>query len=86
MTLSQAYGVERYEGTESFLGRREYPPRGAAIATPVATDPQYVCGAATGGGTRRQKSRQDTRPTDDCAGMHTAEKNEKIRSQGQFVS
>jgi hypothetical protein len=40
-------------------------------------EPQYVLGAATRVGTRIQKSRQDTRPTDDCAGVHTAEKNSK---------
>jgi len=40
-----------------------------------------VFGAATWVGTRIQKSSQDTRPTADDAGVYTAEKNEKIRSQ-----
>jgi len=52
----------------------------------VATAPQYVCGAATFGwhlGTEI-KSGHST----DCwrRGGHTAEKNAKVRSQGEFVS
>jgi hypothetical protein len=37
----------RYEGTDTFLGRRRPPPRLAALATSRATEPQYVCGAGT---------------------------------------
>jgi hypothetical protein len=69
--------VERYEDTALLLGRRGYPPCGSAIITSVLMAPQYVCGAATWGGTRIQNSRQDTRPTADCAGVHTAEKHAK---------
>jgi hypothetical protein len=46
-TLRQAYGIGRYEGTPSLLGRRADPPRGAAIVTHVMMAPHYVCGAAT---------------------------------------
>ena len=62
--------------------------RNAALQSPHpgATEPHYVCGATTWVGPRRQTARQDTRPTDDCAGMQTAEKMEKIRSQGECVS
>jgi hypothetical protein len=49
-------------------------------------EPQYVCGAATSVGTRIRKFSQDTGPTADDAGIDTAEKNLKIRSQEQFVS
>ena len=38
--------IGRYEGTTLLLGRRGEPPCGAAIATKMATAPQYVCGAA----------------------------------------
>jgi hypothetical protein len=73
-TRSPAYGVGRYAGTASLLGRSAAPPRGSAIVTAVPTEPPYVCGAAPAVGTRRQQARQDPRPTDDGAGMHTAEK------------
>ena len=59
---------------------------GSAIVTQVATEPQYVCGAAMLGCARAQKSRQNTTPTADCAGTPQAEKNRKIRSQEQCVS
>ena len=36
-------GVGRYEGTETFLGRRDPELAGTALA--LAADPQYVCGA-----------------------------------------
>ena len=69
--------VGRSEGTAFLLGRRGSPPCGAAIVTAVMMAPQYVFGAATWVGTRRPQSRQDTRPTADCASVHTAEKNSK---------
>jgi hypothetical protein len=85
MPRSQAYCIGRYEGTQSFLGRSAEPPRGSARATKVATEPQYVFGAATWVGTRIQKASQDPRPTDDCAGIHTAEtKFEKSAPRGSL--
>jgi hypothetical protein len=86
MLLSQAYCIGRYEGTPSFLGRREEPPRGSAIVTHVTMEPQDVCGAATSGCPRARKASEDTRPTANLAGVDTAEQNEDIRSQEQFVS
>ena len=56
------------------------------MATAVAIEPQYVFGAVTLAGTCARKLSQNTTPTDDYAGDHPAEKNEEIRSQGQFVS
>src|SRR5262249_2681570 len=68
--------IGRYEGTESLRGRRGYPQRCAAITTQVVTAPQDVCGAARCVGTCARKSRQNTRPTVDCARPWKAENNE----------
>jgi hypothetical protein len=76
--------IGRDEGTLSFLGRRGMQPCYSAMVAQVIMEPQYVCGAATLGCTRRRKSRQDTRPTDDCAGMHTAEKTKQTALRGSL--
>src|SRR5262249_2030068 len=68
--------IGRYAGTESLRGRRGYPQRCAAITTQVVTAPQDVCGAARCVGTCARKSRQNTRPTVDCARPWKAENNE----------
>ena len=50
----------------------------------MAMDPQEVFGAATWVGTRRQKSRQDTRPIDDCAGTWKRKKKKKTAHRGSL--
>jgi hypothetical protein len=55
------------------------------MATEVAIEPQYVCGAAALAGTWAQQSRQHTTPTADGAGARKAEKKANNRSQGKFV-
>jgi len=58
---------------------------GTSLPSPAkATEPQYVCGAATLGRTCAQKSRQDMRPTVDCAGTWKAEKKQKTAYRGSL--
>jgi hypothetical protein len=62
------------------------PQRCSALAPPVATEPQYVCGAATPGGHLTRESKQNPPLTADCARPWTADKNVKIRAQEECVS
>jgi hypothetical protein len=73
-TTQPALCIGRYAGTALVLGRRGSHQWCSAIAMKVATEPPYVCGAATLVGTWARKSRQDTRPFATCAGTTKAEK------------
>jgi hypothetical protein len=64
----------RDEGTPCVRGRSGAHHRGAALAMPVATAPQDVCGAATWVGPWARPSRQDTRPFAADAGTTKAAK------------
>jgi hypothetical protein len=50
----------------------------------MASEPQYVFGAATAGH-QHGKSRQNTLPMATDAGIHQAEKTKKNRSEDTFV-
>ena len=74
--------VGREAGTTFVLGRSGDPPGGAARVPAGTRAPPAVVGAATRLGTRIQQSPQDPRPTDDCAGVHTAGKNSETPRSG----
>ena len=52
----------------------------------MAVDPQEVFGAVHDRRTSRAKPSQNTLPEDACNRTYTAEKKQKIRSQGTSVS
>ena len=76
----------RYEGTETFRGRRGAPPCFSARAIALVTAPPEVCGADTGCLGHTQPSSQHTLPETDDTRTNAAEKIVKIRSQGTSVS
>src|SRR5262245_30108564 len=73
--------IGRHEGTDTFRGRSTSGLSIAAVVAPAAIEPQYVCGAATLGGTRAPQSRQNTRPSADWARNPKAEKKAKKSAQ-----
>ena len=81
-----AFCIGRYEGTESFLGRRAEPPRGSAIVTSVMREPQEVFGAAMLGWHRDMETKSEH--TTACRLRQSLEsgKKAKNRSEGESVS
>jgi hypothetical protein len=83
--MSPCFCRGRYEGTEMFLGRRE-PTPALGHRHGDGGSPSIRVWGSHERRTSRAKPSQNTLPEEDGARTYTAEKKQKIRSSGAFVS